>query len=363
MKRLGTAGALICVLCTQPGGSSAQDDRAAHVLEPTAMIESFAGDSLGQWASYPPAQDVGYEPSLTPTTEFEAPGGRALMRVVKPVVTGPLSIGFIKEVRLAMSPGADLAFVYRLEPGALAGTIEVGLAGADGHRYVWRDPASVAGWTRIATELSAFRDARGRAPTDGTAIEAVYVVAEVARATPDITCRFLLDDVRLSAAREAAFEVRQPAATRMEPWRAQPSGVVYRAGATIAIEAVAPVAVKSVAWSLTGSAGQSIARGRLHDDGTSGDRKAGDGTWSHSSAYRVAPANPRGVWRLALQGATADGRKVETEVRLLVSSPSSAPHPRLYFDARGCREDPCEAPASGVDHALGQPAEGRRHVA
>ena len=148
MKRLGTAAALVCVLCTRPGGSSAQDARAAQVLEPTVMTESFAGDSLGQWASYPPAQDVGYEPSLTPTAEFDAPGGRALMRVVKPVFAGPLSIGFIKQVRVVTSPSADLAFVYRLEPGAVAGAIEVGLAGADGQRYTWRHPASAAAWTR-----------------------------------------------------------------------------------------------------------------------------------------------------------------------------------------------------------------------
>jgi hypothetical protein len=333
MKRLGTAAALVCVLCTQPGGSSAQDGRLEHVLEPTVMAESFGGDSLGQWASYPPAQDVGYEPSLTPTADFDAPGGRALMRVVKPVFPGPLSIGFIKEIRVVISPGADLAFVYRLEPSALAGVIEVGLAGGDGQRYTWRHPASAAAWTRTATRLSSFRDARGRAPADGTAIEAVYVVAEIARATPDITCRFLLDDVRLSAARQASFDVRRPTATPVEPWRAQPSGVVYRAGAAIPIEAVAPVSLKSVAWSLTGAAGQAIARGMLHDDGASGDRKAGDGTWSHSSAYRVAAADPRGVWRLTLDGATADGRRVETNVRLLVSPPLAAPHPRLYFDA------------------------------
>ena len=162
---------------------------------------------------------------------------------------------------------------------------------------------TAAAWTRTATRLSAFRDARGRAPVDGTAIEAVYVVAEVARATPDITCRFLLDDVRLSAAREAMFDVRATGSQAVEPWRAQPSGVVYRPGGIISIEAVAPVAVKSVAWSLMGPAGQSIARGRLHDDGTSGDRKAGDGTWSQSSAYRVArrrstrgvATHPRGI--------------------------------------------------------------------
>ena len=124
MRRWMMTAGLVFAVCIGPG-SRAQDARPATVLEPTVMTESFGGDSLGQWASYPPAQDVGYEPSLTPTVQFDAPGGRALMRVVKPVVPGPLSLGFIKEVGLVMSQGAELAFAYRLEPRALAGAFEV----------------------------------------------------------------------------------------------------------------------------------------------------------------------------------------------------------------------------------------------
>jgi hypothetical protein len=334
MRRWMTTAGVLSAVCIGSAGSRGHAPRPAMLLEPTVMTESFAGDGLGQWASYPPAQDVGYEPSLTPTGKFDAPGGRALMRVVKPAVTGPLSLGFIKELRVVTSPGADLAFAYRLEPRAPAGAIEAGLAGGDGQRYVWKQPAAFGAWTTVTTRLSAFRSAAGQPPPDGTAIQAVYVVAQIEHTTPDITSRLLLDEVRLAASREASFEVRQPAGTRIEPWRAQASSAVYRAGSTIPIEAAAPVPLESATWLLTGPAGQPISHGTLRDDGGSGDRKAGDGLWSHSTAYRVGSDDPRGVWRLTLDGATADGRRIATEVRLLVSPPRAAGHPRLYFGAQ-----------------------------
>ncbi|MPZ19501.1 MAG: hypothetical protein GEV06_16515 [Luteitalea sp.] len=346
MKRLGIAAGLVCALCLRHGGSGAQGGSVLAVLEPVVLAESFDGDDLGQWASYPPAQDVGYEPSLSPTTAFDAPGGRALMRVVTPVVSGPITIGFIKEVGLVASQGADLAFAYRLEPRALAAELEVGLAGADGRRYTWRLLASAGAWTSAAGRFSQFRDGAGRGLVAGTRIEAVYVVAHIVHAAPDITSRLLLDDVRIAASRQVSFDVRQPASTRIEPWRDGVSSGVLRTGSTLSIEARAPVPLKRAIWSLAGRAGQSIARGALDDDNGSDDGKAAGNRWSDATAYRVRAEDPRGIWRLRLDGTTADGRRIETTVRLLVLPPLSARHPRLYFDPqavgtiRGRRQHP-----------------------
>lgn len=326
------AAVLVGVAGLDPVATGAQVSSSAAALDPVVMTETFSGDSLGQWASYPPAQDVGYEPSLTPTAEFGAPGGRALMRVVRPVVKGPLRIGFIKEVNLVMSQGADLAFAYRIEPAGSAGEIEVGLAGGDGHRYTVRLPASSGAWTSTDMELSELKGAGGRSIPLRTRIEAVYIVASIEQATPDTTTRFLLDDVRLSASREAAFDVRLPAATRLEPWRALASSTVHRAGSILAIEAAAAFPLSRATWSLNGPADQTIASGTLRDDGASGDRTAGDGNWSHAAAYRIGAGDPSGVWQLVLEGATVDGQRIASEVRLLVLPPRSAPHPRLYFD-------------------------------
>ena len=93
---------------------------AASGISPYTLREDFQHDSLGQFASYPPAQDVGYEPSLTPTNDFAAPGGRALMRVVKPNRTGALRFGFIRQTFLVMSEGAKLSFAYRLNHAVVA---------------------------------------------------------------------------------------------------------------------------------------------------------------------------------------------------------------------------------------------------
>jgi hypothetical protein len=333
MTKRTTAAIVMGLACAALVPSDALQSTSPPVLVPVVISDSFGGDSLGQWASYPPAQDVGYEPSLTPTGGFEAPGGRALMRVVRPIAPGALRFGFIKEAPLVMSSGAELAFAHRLEPRVLTGAIELGLAGGDGRRYVSTLRASSGGWTSAAAKLADFRDAEGRAPADGTPIEAVYIVANINEATTDITSRFLLDDVRLTASRPAAFDVTKPVGKRIDPWPARVSSVVHHPGSTIAIEVVAPVPVTRVGWSLRGPAGQPIARGTLRDDGGDGDRAGGDDTWSHATAYRVAPSDPRGVWHLEVEGATADGRRIETEVRLLVSPPRAAPHPRLYFDS------------------------------
>src|SRR5687767_5719068 len=76
--------------------------------------EDFQGDGLGQWASYPPAQDIGYEPSITPTRDLDAPGGRALMRWVQPNRAGDLRFGFIKKVDLVTNAAGRIAFDYRI---------------------------------------------------------------------------------------------------------------------------------------------------------------------------------------------------------------------------------------------------------
>jgi hypothetical protein len=180
----------------------------ASVVAPYTLSEDFQRDTLGQFAAYPPAQDAGYDPSLTPTTAFAAPGGRALMRVVKPNRAGALRFGFIRQTSVAppmlMNDGAKLAFAYRLNHTAQNGRLEIGVAGADGRRYLKRIPAHQNGWSKVELPLAEFRCVNGLGLRTGVGIEAVYIVAELERADPDITYRFIIDDVAISAARQEA---------------------------------------------------------------------------------------------------------------------------------------------------------------
>jgi hypothetical protein len=215
------------IACAMIAVTALSQSGTAPGVTPYTLREDFQHDSLGQFASYPPAQDIGYEPSLTPTTDFGAPGGRALMRVVKPNRAGALRFGFIRQTSPATFPvtpllvneGAKLAFAYRLNHAGQTDGLEIGLAGADGCRYVKRIPAHTTDWSKTELLLSEFRCANGQVLKNGVGIEAVYIVADLKRADTDVTYRFIIDDVALSAGRgevgalaEKAIALRVPQA-------------------------------------------------------------------------------------------------------------------------------------------------------
>src|SRR6185503_16753650 len=278
------------------------------------------------WASYPPAQDIGYEPSLSPTRDYGAPDGRALMRIVKPNRIGPQRFGFIKKVRMILATDSKLRFAYQLKsPGPAA--IEVGLAGVDGQLYTTRLPAKTNEWS--TTEFTS-REVKAKA---GTIIEAIYIVAEITNANPDFSYRFIIDDVAVSGLREARFEVTTPHSVLIDPWPALISGKSYRNGDTITLEARAPSQVTTAEFLLQTTTGQTISTERLYDDGSHGDKNAGDNVWTNNRLYQVRSSDPSGVWLVRLRGTTNNGESIATDVRLLVRPINERSHPRLFFAA------------------------------
>ena len=311
---------------------SAQKQAAVRLLtEPFTMREDFQGEGLGQWASYPPPQDIGYEPSLSPTADFDARGGRSLMRVVRPNRRGPLRFGFIKGLSMVMAEGARLSLAYQLRSPSSNDLIEIGLAGQDGHRYTTKVPAAADRWTSLEIKLAELRDEKGQGPVTGLEIEAIYLVADLASANPDLTYRFILDDLALSAARDVRFEVHTPQALGIEPWRALNSALGYRSGETISIKAGVPARLARAECILKAQDERVVSSARLYNDGTHGDERAGDGMWSNNSIYTLRATDPPGLWMAELQGVTADGRNVTTPLRFIVHSSQARSHPRLLF--------------------------------
>ncbi|MGI9069382.1 MAG: heparinase II/III domain-containing protein [Pyrinomonadaceae bacterium] len=328
-----------CILatCVFVKSDRAQSNAKTTLLtQPYRMGEDFQGDSLGQWASYPPAQDVGYEPSLTPTSQYNAPGGRSLMRVVKPNITGALRFGFIKKIRIVTSDSAGVRFAYRVNTPTAAAQIEIGLAGTNGALYTTRLTAQTNRWTSAEARLSELRDSRGNAPQSGLRVEAIYLVASLGEADPDTTYRFMIDDLSLEAAREADFRVMTPATEAIEPWPVLLSGQGYRAADKITLETIAPAPLTRVTCTLRTPDGRVATTQKLYDDGSHGDRRAADGFWANSDVYSFGPADQTGVWSAQLDGSTARGETISTLVRLIVHPATPAikdGHPRLFFAA------------------------------
>ena len=327
----------ILATCVLLESTSAQTPPSKIVLtEPYIMRDDFQGDSLGQWASYPPVQDVGYEPSLAPTTQFGAPGGRSLMRVVKPNLTGPLRFGFIKKIRIVANDQATLNFAFRVNTPKTDAQMEIGLAGTNGTLYTKITTAQTNRWTAAAVKLSELRDSRGNAPPTGLRCEALYLVTTLAEADPDTTHRFMIDDVSLQAARESSFKVTTPPTEAIDPWPVLVSGRGYRASDKIAFETMAPAQLISVNCTLKTPDGRTAATQKLYDDGTHGDRLRADGVWSNSEVYSFSSSDPIGLWKVQFDGSRANGESVSTILRLLVHPVASAGksiHPRLFFES------------------------------
>jgi len=318
---------LICVLlfCGLPVGRGSRANEQ-QLREPYVLREEFQGDSLGQFASYPPAQDVGYEPSLSPVKDFGAPGGRALMRIVKPNRVGTQRFGFIKKVRLIAAADSRLRVSYRINSPEPA-TIEIGLAGVDGHRYTTDFAARTNQWS--ITEIP-FNQLRAPA---GIGVEAIYIVTTIKDADPDFTYRFMIDDVTVSAVRAARFDVQVPRTELLEPWPALVSARSYRPGETMDFSVRAPATMSSVECQLATQTGKNVTSARLYDDGTHGDKIAGDGVWTNRDLYDVRASDTMGLWLATVRGTTTANQTVKTDVRLLVRPGQSAAHPKLFFNA------------------------------
>lgn len=327
---------LLCALATfllTISGSAQTNVPNAKLTQPYTLREDFQGDSLGQWASYPPAQDVGYEPSLSPTSLYEAPGGRSLMRVVKPNIPGALRFGFIKKIRVVVSDDAIVSFAYRLNAPKTGGQIEIGLAATNGILYTKKIALQTNRWTIAGGPFSELRDLRGAAPAPDVRVEAIYLVARLDEADADTTYRFMIDNLSLQARREADFTVTTPATEAIDPWAMLVSARAYRASDKIAFEATPPARLTAVNCTLKTPDGRIVNVEKLYDDGTHGDRSSADGIWANSNIYSLSAADRAGLWMVQLDGSTEDGKTVSTVVRLLVHPAKKNGHPRLFFDA------------------------------
>lgn len=304
-----------------------------RVLVDYTSHEDFQGDSLGQWASYPPAQDIGYEPSITPTRDFNAPGGRALMRLLQPSLAGDLRIGFIRRFDFATNGTSRIAFDYRINAPAEAVRIEIGAAGADGRRYTAKIDAVANRWSRVSINLRDLRCADGAILDSGTGVDAVYLVSHIASAAKDTVYRFLIDNIELSAKKDASFEIIWPLSASVVPWSSEISSIGFVPNNSLRIEGRSPVPISRASATISDRTGKVVTTARLYDDGTHGDKKARDDIWTNETAFRFTDANVPGLWRAELNGFAADERKITTSLRFLVHSSKASSHPRLYFDA------------------------------
>ena len=288
---------------------------ASHPLtEPFRLFDDFENDSLSQWASYPPAQDVGYEPSLSPERD-QLTQNRFLTRTARPVSSGRLRLGFIKRLRLAASQPVRLSFAYRLNLQPTVAVIEIGVACADGQIFRRQmNATSGRDWSNVNVSFPEI--------PSGATLEAAFLVETVAKPDRGTDYRFSIDTVSLNAARDVAFSLLTPQAASISPFPELIAVSSYSPGDRVAVEVSAPVSLSRVICTLRDGADRTVATAPLRHTGE---------TWANSDIYAIRASDASGVWRAQLTGTNASGLMVSTTLRFVVWRAHKVAHPSLFF--------------------------------
>jgi len=194
------------------------DSGVAQQLVPYRYAEDFSSGQAAGWTSYPPVQDVAYDPSLWPMRG-------ALARVSRPTRSGPLEIGFVRRMSFVASPALRLSFDVALEPFNPQATLEVGLALRSG---TLRRSSAKPGPVRLSAA-----DFRLEGSQE---VEAVYLVARIARASEATEYSMRLSNVVLDAERPQRMKLSEPVLVEARGWEKHVVARIFAAGAELGIK-------------------------------------------------------------------------------------------------------------------------------
>ena len=318
-------------------------EEAADCIDVT-FRDDFEPGELNAWESYPYAQDPGFDPDIMCVREPAYAGSSfSLARIIEPDDTDfPKDInrlGMTKKCRVRTTPRSEISCAVFLDSDRKAQELRIILCSGDGVPYEWieREPPANT-WIAIRRPAADFSSGQ-RKLGPGVMIEAVAVVARYGPVNPHRSYTINLDDFELTGAAERRFIGEDPATTYFDKFNTTAFNRHINHGEDVSIsvkpqQGNRPVTLKSVACTIIDSGGAVRKRAAsLYDDGSHGDRAGSDGVWSSSLVYRVKPSDPSGIWRIELEGITADGKMVRDTWTFLVPVRLLTPeeHPRLFF--------------------------------
>lgn len=191
-------------------------------LAPYRYSENFDSGQAAGWTSYPPVQDLAYDPTLTPLRQAN---GYAMARLLQPTRRGPMEIGFLRRMSFVASPALHLSFDVSLEPGGPPDSLEVGLAT---RRGVLLRARAKPGAARLSAADFGLKTSEE--------VEAVYVLARVAKASPATEYTLLLDNVVLEAERPPRIPVAAPVLVESRGWEMRVASRLYGHGDSLRLE-------------------------------------------------------------------------------------------------------------------------------
>ncbi len=168
-------------------------------LEPFTFEATFESGSVGSWASYPPAQDTAYDPTIWVrplARDTEAPN-RAIYREITPLYPGDYEFGVRELINVSVDDSSVLTF--RAYVDAINGTrgVKVRLAfddGSDATTMVEFDQTRQ--WVDARVRLALFLGSAAR-----KTLTAIAFMAVCPDADPRALHRLGIDDVSIPGMR------------------------------------------------------------------------------------------------------------------------------------------------------------------
>jgi hypothetical protein len=305
---------LLFIGAALPGGNLKRE------LEPYTCFFDFASGSVGAWASYPPAQDTAYDPTIWVKSIGEN-RTRALVREITPNYEIDYTFGMRKKLNIYVDKNSLLSFRYYVKNHRIVEGIIVKFGFEDGSSKEVTVPVNKKlSWEDAQVR---FRDICG--DKEIKRLKAVAFMAVCPKADPEAMLKFAIDNVKIEGYREKKFRVKDPDVYWLEEFYVNIAKKHYSKGEDIEIRGEFPLKVKKAAVKVRRALnGEDEIIFRL-------DKKR-DGKW-------VAPIDSdklgSGIWKADIEGVGDEGESVKTSMVFLIK-PKNAPehHPCLLISSQ-----------------------------
>lgn len=244
-KRMLSLGWAACLAAAAAGPAFSQE--TGSPIGPQAYHFDFESGSVGAWSSYPPAQDTAYDPTIW-VKNLPGNPGLALVREIRPNYPVDYVFGVRKKLDILIDRASRIAFRFYVKNCGTTEAVIVKLALGDGvSREIRVPPGDNNAWHEA--EISPL-DASAKAGR--VRLDAVAFMADCAKADPQSTLWFAVDDVRVSGWRPRPADIQEPNAHWLEEWSAFIAGRHFEEGQPVELKGTFPVKPGKAAARLAG---------------------------------------------------------------------------------------------------------------
>jgi hypothetical protein len=291
------------------------------VLEPFTYSFDFESGSVGSWSSYPPAQDIAYDPTIWVKKIPAFSNSLSLVREITPNYEIEYIFGVRKKVDIYVNQSSILSFNYYIKNRFETESIRVKFGFEDGtmiEKDIPHNSQLITGKCKIKFSEIILNGSIKH-------LEGFAIMANCKKADPEALFRFGIDDVNINGLRAKNWIINSPEVHKLDEWKDFISAKHFEEGDKFLLSGSINFKTKSaelqLSRALTGEDLQSFTM-----------RRNSKGEWYYNIQLDPSKGTGAGMWRVTLKAFGKKGESITSSLVFLVK-PNSFPkgHPRLFM--------------------------------